>query len=122
MKELPIKSENTDKVPGLKVKFQVKLVAFAAATLSLSLFFEGMRQVGHEPSFEHFLLLIAGTVLTALLIWVQAFWIYVEEKSKGSLTKKVVHFDKLENVFLRRAGSSNKDNEEVTNSEAGVTE
>jgi hypothetical protein len=78
-------------------------VAFVAATLSLSLFFEGYRQVSREPSFTHFALLIAGIVLTALLIWLQAFWIYIEEKSKGSLKKTVVHFDKLEGILLRRA-------------------
>lgn len=97
-----IESENTDKVRSLKVKFQLKLVAFVAATLSLSLIFEGYRQVSHEPSLFHFTLLVAGIALTALLIWLQAFWIYVEEKSKGSLKKTVVHFDKLEGVLLRR--------------------
>jgi hypothetical protein len=97
-----IKSEDTDKVKSLKVKFQVKLVAFVAATLSLSLFFEGYRDVTREPSFTNFALLIAGITFTALLLWLQAFWIYVEEKSKGSLKKTVVHFDKLEDVLLRR--------------------
>ena len=110
-----IKSENTDKVRSLKVKFQLKLVAFVAATLSLSLIFEGFRQVSREPSFMHFALLVAGTVMTALLIWLQAFWIYIDEKSKGSLKKSVVHFDKLEGIFLRRAryGKTEGDNSQV---------
>jgi hypothetical protein len=119
MKELVIKNETTDKVNGLKVKFQVKLAAFVAATLSLSLFFEGFRQVSREPSYPHFALLIAGTALTALLIWLQAFWIYIEEKSKGSLSKKVVHFDKLESVFLRRGGSLNGGKKDADNSGVG---
>jgi len=110
-----IKSENMERVRGLKVKFQIKLAAFVAATISLSLFFEGWREVSHEPSVIHFALLIVGTALTAFLIWLQAFWIYIEEKSKGTLTKKVAHFDKMEGIFLRsdRYGKTEGDNSQV---------
>jgi hypothetical protein len=90
----------------------VKLAAFAAATLSLSLFFEGFRQVSHEPSIPHLALLLLGIVFTALMVWLQAFWIYIEEKSKGSLAKKVVHFDKLEGMFLGHAASLESEQKE----------
>jgi len=122
IKEFAIDSPKTNKMPGLKVKFQVKLVAFIAATFFLSIFFEGYRQVSKEPSLFHFALLLIGTVMTGLLIWLQAFWIYIEEKSKGALTKKVVHFDKLEGLFLRRAGTLTNIGKEGDDSEAGVTE
>jgi hypothetical protein len=84
--------------PGkiLKIKFQVKALALVFSVLSLSWFFEGVRQIKTGVTFGHCVLLLSATVLTLALLWIQAFWIYLEEKSKGTLKKTVVHFDRLE--------------------------
>jgi hypothetical protein len=88
----------------LKVKFQLKVAAFILSIVSLSWFFEGMRQMKESTSLGHVALLMVAAVVTLALLWVQAFWIYLEEKSKGTLKKQVAHFDNLEN-WLKTAGA-----------------
>jgi hypothetical protein len=87
----------------LKVKFQVKVLALVLSVISLSWFFEGMRQIKQSVSPGHIALLVASVLSTFLLLWVQAFWIYLEEKSKGTLKKKVAHFDKMEDWLKAKA-------------------
>jgi len=93
---------------GLKLKMWVKLTAFGAATFSLSLFFEGWREIHQSLSVQHIALFSVGILSTIFLLWLHALWIYLEEKSKGTLTKKVVHFDKLEKYFVRQPNCLNK--------------
>ena len=73
--------------------------------LALSLVFEGWRQVKDSMTAWHLAILISGTVSTIFLLWLQAFWIYVEEKSKGTLKKKIVHFDRLQEYLQKRKGA-----------------
>ncbi len=51
-------------------------------------------------------MLISGILATAFLLWLQAFWIYLEEKSKGTLRKKIVHFDRLQEYLEKKEGSN----------------
>jgi hypothetical protein len=104
---------------GLKLKMWVKLTAFVAATFSLSLFFEGWRQIHQNPSVQNIILFAVGILSTIFLLWLQALWIYLEEKSKGTLTKKVVHFDKLEKLFVRPSHILNKADQVGEDSRAG---
>jgi len=106
--ETELNTRDLEPAAGLKPKFQVKLIAFVAATFSLSLFFEGWRQVNQDPSPMHWALLLTAVFLTTSLMWLQAFWIYVEEKSKGRLKRRVTHFDKLENFFTQRVLAGTK--------------
>lgn len=87
---------NDAKSRPLKVKFQAKATALVLSILSLSWFFEGVRHLKQSPDLGHMLFLVVPVLSTLLLLWVQAYWIYIEEKSKGTLKKTVVHFDRIE--------------------------
>jgi hypothetical protein len=104
---------------GLKLKTWVKLAAFVAATFSLSLFFEGWRQIHQNPNLQNILLFAVGIFSTIFLLWLNALWIYLEEKSKGTLAKRVVHFDKLEKLFVRQPSCLNKVDQVRDDSRAG---
>ena len=93
---------NDPKARPLKVKFQAKVVALVLSILSLSWFFEGVRHLKQSPDLGHMLFLIVPVFSTLLLLWVQAYWIYIEEKSKGTLKKTVVHFDRIEEWLKSR--------------------
>ena len=97
--------------PIKKVRLAYKAAAFIAAVITLSWFFEGTRQVGQSVNLQSVGILAAGTVLTMFLLAVQAFWMYVEEKSKGTLTKRIKMFDSIE-VSLE-ASSTAKGRREV---------
>ncbi len=89
----------------LKLKSPVKFLAFIASVITLSWFFEGCRRFSQIPSLEHLFILLLGIFATAFLVWLQALWIYIEEKSKGTLQKRIVHFDRLQQYFERAAAS-----------------
>jgi hypothetical protein len=79
----------------IKVKFKYRLLVFSGAVIALSWFFEGTRQIAESLSFASVGILVAGTVSTALFLGVYAYWIYLEEKSKGTLNKSIPLFDKI---------------------------
>jgi hypothetical protein len=83
----------------IKLKFQVKAAAFIAATFALSMFFEGWRQIHQSPSIQSWLILSAGVIFTLFMLWLNGFFIYIEEMSKGTLTKRVHHYDLLAERF-----------------------
>ncbi len=89
----------------LKVRFAFKAAAFIASVISLSWFFEGWRKINEEATIMHFSILIGGTLLTLALIGLQAYWIYIEEKTKGTLKKHITLFDKIES-YLDNLGSN----------------
>jgi dolichyl-phosphate-mannose--protein O-mannosyl transferase len=92
----------------LKVKLPYKLLALGCSVIALSWFFEGYRQVSQSPSIAHCAVLVLGVMTTAFLLWLQAFWIYVEEKSKGTLNKEILHFDRLQKYLERQTHSKNE--------------
>lgn len=79
----------------LKVKLQYRLAAFSGAVLGLSWFFEGSRQLAEGISFSSVGYLLLGTVATVIFIGILAYWIYVEEKSKGTLKVRFGLFERL---------------------------
>ena len=83
----------------LKVRFAFKVVAFIASVISLSWFFEGWRKVNESATVMHFGILIGGTLTTLALIGLQAYWIYIEEKTRGTLKKRIGVFDKIESYL-----------------------
>ena len=85
-----------------RVKPLVKWLVILLSILALSLVFEGWRQIKTGLTMEHLFVFLAGIASTALLLWIQAFWIYIEEKSKGTLKKKIVHFDRLHEYLGKR--------------------
>lgn len=79
----------------LKVKFAYKLVNFICAVVALSWFFEGWRKVNESISALHVFILLAGTLATVLFLGIHAYWVYVEEKHKGTLKKRIGLFEKI---------------------------
>ena len=79
----------------LKIKFVYKLFAFAFSVVALSWFFEGTRQIQAGLSLSAIVYILVGSLLTVALIGVQAFFIYAEEKSKDSRTRKIPLFDPI---------------------------
>lgn len=77
-----------------------KIIAFVLTTVTLSWFFEGWREVAKEPTALHCFVLFAGVASTVVLLGVQGYWIYVEEKLKGALRKRIGLF---ETIFARSA-------------------
>jgi len=78
----------------LKIRFVYKAILFCFSTVTLSWFFEGLRQCKESASPQGLAFLIGGTVLTLLLVGLQGFFIYCEERSKGLRTRKIALFDK----------------------------
>ena len=80
-----------------KVKLAYKLANFTCAVVSLSWFFEGWRQVGHGPGVNlgGVAWLVAGTVGTLVFLFIHGMWVYMEEKSKGTLKRSLPVFDRF---------------------------
>jgi hypothetical protein len=90
-----------------KISFALKAVAFCMAVISLSWFFQGWREVNQAPSIASVALLVFGTSLTLLILGIMGYWTYFEEKSKGTLKKKIklyedIHKNLQEERKLRR--------------------
>jgi len=78
----------------IKINLALKVVVFCSSVVTLSWFFEGTRQCKDAATPQGLSYLIGGTLLTLLLVALQAFFIYCEERSKGLRTRKVALFDK----------------------------
>jgi len=94
-----------------KVKFSYKLANFVAAVIALSWFFEGYRKISESPTVPHIMILTLGTLFTLFFLGVHSFWIYVEEKSKGTLVKRIALFEKILAKSKKQEKSQN--NEEL---------
>ncbi|MBY0360104.1 MAG: hypothetical protein K2W82_19030 [Candidatus Obscuribacterales bacterium] len=86
----------------MKIHRAIKWGAFLASTVSLSWFFAGWRQVNAEGRIEDWGLLAAGTLTTILLVMVQGFWIYCDEKAKGRLTKRIALYEKMYEFYKQK--------------------
>lgn len=87
------------KTREVKVKFSHKLMVFTGAVIALSWFFEGCRQIQEAISFQSVSILLLGTLLTILFLGIHSYWIYLEEKLKGTLKKRIELFEKV-NQYL----------------------
>lgn len=85
-----------------KVRFALKVVAFCAAVVTLSWFFQGWREVNQAPSVASVALLIFGTSSTLLILGVMGYWTYFEEKSKGNLKKRVKVYEDIHSRLQNR--------------------
>lgn len=95
-------------VKPAKVRLPIRLFAFTLTVITLSWFFEGWREIQKEPSLVSGAYLFFGTTFTLLLLAVQGYWIYIEEKSTGKLVRKVKLFDSIEAKLLARRARSKK--------------
>jgi hypothetical protein len=89
-------------VPHTKVKFIYKLINFSFAAYALSWFFEGWREIGKDFSVANAAILAGGTVFTLLFLGVHAYWVYFEEKAKGTLKKRIGLFEKINLALSKR--------------------
>ncbi len=89
-------------IKSFKVKLPIRLAVIVLSVLALSWFFEGWRQINKGFTLSHILVFVSGTLITAVLLWLQGFWIYLEEKYKGTLRKKIEHFEKLEQSWFKK--------------------
>jgi hypothetical protein len=94
---------NAAVIPVYKIRFAVKLLAFIAATIALSWFFEGWREINDGPTFLHWAVLLGGTTSTLLVVGLMAYWTYFEAKSKGTLKKRVALFERIRENLAQRS-------------------
>jgi hypothetical protein len=87
-----------------KVKFALKAAAFIATVLTLSWFFEGCREVRTGWTVSHIAVLTLGTLTTVFMLGVQGYWIYIEEKVKGTLKRRVGLFERIYAWSQKRNG------------------
>ncbi len=78
-----------------KVPFTIRAVAFTCTVITLSWCFEGQREISRGVTAPHVLVLVAGITLTLVLLMVQGYWVYVEEKLKGNLRKRIGLYEKI---------------------------
>lgn len=86
----------------------VKALVFILTIISLSWFFEGLRQIQQSFSLPHIGLLLIGILATVLLVGVQSYWIYLEEKSKGTLKRRIQFFETLYQRSQKQAQASQR--------------
>ncbi len=91
-----------------KVKFVYKLINFSCAVVALSWFFEGWRKINESPTLPHFGILLAGSLLTLVFLGVHGYWVYVEEKLKGNLKKRVDLFERIYALQCNRVDVTEK--------------
>src|ERR1700733_11118268 len=89
-----LKGQDQGNASPIKINMALKVVVFSFSVVTLSWFFEGMRQCKDAATPQGLSYLIGGTLLTLLLVGLQAFFIYCEERSKGLRTRQVALFDK----------------------------
>ena len=77
----------------------VKVAVFVASVISLSWFFAGWRQVHEAQTLANWSLLVGSTLLTAFLLALQGYWIYFDEKAKGSLRKRIDLYEKIHDAL-----------------------
>jgi hypothetical protein len=91
----------------MSIHWSLRYSTFAASVYTLSLFFAGWRQVNQFGRFGDFALLAAGVVLTLGLLGVQGYWIYFDEKAKGTLKKRVQLFESIHTFIAARRANNN---------------
>lgn len=80
----------------MKVHLAIRTTAFIASVLTLSLFFAGWREFAEEGHVAYGVFVMAsGIVLTALMLVLQGYWIYFEEKEKGTLRRHIRWYESL---------------------------
>lgn len=83
----------------MKIHWTIRYSAFIASVFALSLFFAGWRETMEHGQLSGLLLLAGGVLLTAFFLAMQGYWIYFEEKNKGTLRRHVALFEKV-HAFL----------------------
>jgi len=78
-----------------RVSTPVKVAGFVGAVITLSWFFQGCRDCAESVTFPHVFTMFAGITLTLVLLMVQGYWVYIEEKLKGTLRKRIGLYERI---------------------------
>jgi hypothetical protein len=87
----------------VKTHWTFKIAAFVASVVSLSWLFAGWRAINETGDAVSWALLIGSTALTLLLIGLQGYWIYFDEKAKGGLRRRIELFEMIHQRIHCRA-------------------
>lgn len=88
------------------VHWAVKTAAFVASIFSLSWFFAGWRLVHEAQTTANWLALTGGTVFTVLLVSLQGYWIYFDEKAKGTLRKRIGLYERIHDALALKSSAA----------------
>lgn len=66
------------------------------------MFFAGWREINTEFGTTACVTLASGTLMTLFLVALQSYWIYFEEKNKGTLQRKIPLFDAIHSFVDKR--------------------
>jgi hypothetical protein len=91
----------------MSIHWSYKLSAFAGSVVTLSWLFAGWRQVNESGAIADWALLLVGILSTAVLLLLQGYWIYIEEKVKGSLKKNIALY---ETIYAKLQSNKEKGN------------
>ena len=98
--------QGADGASPLKIRMALKVLVFCCSTVTLSWFFEGLRQCKEVSGIQGPAVLIAGAITTLALVALQGFFIYCEERSKGRHTRKIALFDSWYEILTKNKGDS----------------
>lgn len=90
----------------MRIHWSIRYSAFIASVFTLSLFFAGWRELMEQGRMSGAFLLATGVVSTLLLLGLQGYWIYFEEKNKGTLRRHIRLFEALHKFIEANAGPS----------------
>lgn len=90
----------------MNIHWSVRCSAFALSVWTLSLFFAGWREINTVGGVVAVLTLASGVVLTGLLLFIQGYWIYFDEKNKGGLRREIKSYDGLHSFLDKHAGQN----------------
>jgi hypothetical protein len=87
----------------MRIHWSIRLTAFIASVYTLSVFFAGWREIFEHGNVAYgAVVLSSGVVLTGLLLALQGYWIYFEEKNKGTLRRHIGLYESLHALIEAR--------------------
>jgi hypothetical protein len=87
---------------SLNIHISIKTAAFIASVIFLSWSFAGYHAIRQAATGANFCIFFGAVFGTMLVLAVQGYWIYEEEKEKGTLKRKIALFDRIY-LWLKRA-------------------
>lgn len=84
-----------DKQGKATIHLSVRVAAFIASVIFLSWCFAGYRSIRQAPSLTHWEFLAGSVLMTILMLGLQGYWIYFDEKDKGTLRRRIALFERI---------------------------
>lgn len=91
----------------MKVHWSIRTTAFIASVFTLSIFFAGWRELTEQGHIAYgAFVLSSGVISTLLLLALQGYWIYFEEKQKGTLRRHIRWYESLYSLLEAHCASN----------------